>query len=38
MEQKNSYKGIHGVVADIIRVKKQYETAIEIALGGSRCV
>lgn len=35
MEQKNSHKGIHGVVADIIRVKKQYETAIEIALGGS---
>lgn len=30
-----SAKGIIGVVADIINVKKEYETAIEIALGGS---
>lgn len=35
MEQKNVYKGIHGVVADIIKVKKEYETAVETALGGS---
>ena len=35
MEQKKQYPGIIGVVADIIKVDKQYETAIEIALGGS---
>ncbi len=35
MEQKDSNKGIVGVVADIIKVDKQYETAIEIALGGN---
>lgn len=35
MEQKERYPGIIGVVADIIKVEKQYETAIEIALGGS---
>ena len=35
MEQKHRYPGIYGVVADIIKVDKQYETAIEIALGGS---
>lgn len=35
MEQKERYPGIIGVVADIIQVDKQYETAIEIALGGS---
>ncbi len=35
MEQKDSNKGIIGVVADIIKTKKQYETAIETALGGS---
>lgn len=35
MEQKAKYPGIHGVVADIIKVEKQYETAIETALGGS---
>ena len=35
MEQKNKEPGIIGVVADIIKVKKEYETAIEIALGGS---
>lgn len=33
MEQKE--KGIIGVVADIIKVEKAYETAIETALGGS---
>lgn len=35
MEQKENNSGIIGVVADIIKVKKEYETAIEIALGGS---
>ncbi|MDY2938380.1 MAG: chromosome segregation protein SMC, partial [Fusicatenibacter sp.] len=35
MEQKNQNHGIHGVVADLIQAEKQYETAIETALGGS---
>ncbi len=35
MEQKDRRPGIHGVVADLIRVEKQYEVAIETALGGS---
>ncbi len=35
MEQKEHNKGIIGVVADIIKVDKEYETAIETALGGS---
>lgn len=35
MEQKKHVKGIVGVVADIITVRQQYETAIETALGGS---
>ncbi|MCR5092499.1 MAG: chromosome segregation protein SMC [Lachnospiraceae bacterium] len=37
MEQKKQKKGsgIIGVVADIIRTEKKYETAIEIALGGN---
>ena len=35
MEQKNRETGIMGVVADIIKVQKSYETAIETALGGS---
>ncbi|MDD6206933.1 MAG: chromosome segregation protein SMC [Clostridiales bacterium] len=35
MEQKENNPNIHGVVADLIKVKKDYETAIEIALGGS---
>ena len=35
MEQKSRYPGVIGVVADIIRVKKDYEIAIETALGGS---
>ena len=33
MEQKDRYKGIVGVVADIIKTKKHYETSIETALG-----
>ena len=35
MEQKKRETGIRGVVADIIQVKKDYELAIETALGGS---
>ncbi len=35
MEQKESHKGIIGVVADIIKVERKYETAIETALGGN---
>ncbi|MDE7477302.1 MAG: chromosome segregation protein SMC, partial [Lachnospiraceae bacterium] len=35
MEQREQNKGIIGVVADIIKVDKEYETAIETALGGS---
>lgn len=35
MERKNDYKSIIGVVADIIHVSKEYEIAIETALGGS---
>ena len=35
MEKKDSEKGIHGVVADIIKVDKAYEIAIETALGGN---
>ncbi len=35
MEQKETEKGIVGVVADIIKVEKKYETAVETALGGN---
>ena len=35
MEQKEQTPGIVGVVADIIKVDKKYETAIETALGGN---
>ncbi len=35
MELKTSNKGIAGVVADIIKTEKKYETAIETALGGN---
>lgn len=35
MEQKDSVKGIIGVVADIIHAPAEYEVAIEIALGGN---
>lgn len=35
MECKKNEPGIIGVVADIIKVEKQYETAVETALGGS---
>ena len=35
MEQKSREPGIRGVVADIVHVQKDYEVAIETALGGS---
>lgn len=35
MEQKSRLQGIVGVVADIIKTDKRYETAIETALGSS---
>ena len=35
MEQKGKNPGIIGVVADIIKVDKKYEVAIETALGGN---
>lgn len=35
MELKENKKGIIGVVADIIKVDKKYEVAIETALGGN---
>ena len=35
MEQKERVPGIQGVVADLIQVNKDYEIAIETALGGS---
>lgn len=35
MEHKSTIPGLYGVVADLIRTNKEYETAIETALGGS---
>lgn len=35
MDQKSRESGLLGVVADLIEVPKQYETAIETALGGA---
>ena len=35
MEHKKTSPGIIGVVADLIRTRSEYETAIEVALGGS---
>lgn len=35
MEVKDRIRGIHGVVADLVTTEKEYETAIETALGGS---
>ncbi len=35
MDMRDRIKGVHGVVADLIATKKEYETAIETALGGS---
>ena len=34
MDTRDRLRGIHGVVADIITLDKQYETAVETALGG----
>ena len=35
MEKKEQEKGLLGVVADLIKVDKAYEIAVETALGGS---
>ena len=35
MEVRDRVRGIRGVVADLIRTKKEYEVAVETALGGS---
>jgi len=35
MSRKNEEEGLCGVVADLIRTNREYETAIETALGGS---
>ncbi len=35
MEKKDEISGIHGVIADLIKVDGRYETAIETALGGN---
>ncbi len=35
MEVRDRVRGIHGVVADLITTEKEYETAIETALGGN---
>ena len=35
MEKKDEVSGIHGVVADLMKVEKKYETAVETALGGN---
>ncbi len=35
MAQKERQAGIHGVVADLMKVEQKYETAIETALGGN---
>lgn len=35
MEKKDELSGIHGVVADLMKVEKKYETAVETALGGN---
>ncbi len=35
MAQREHQSGIHGVVADLIKVEQKYEVALETALGGS---
>lgn len=35
LDNKENFKGIHGVVSDIIETKKDYEVAIEVALGNT---
>ncbi|MDO4788707.1 MAG: chromosome segregation protein SMC [Johnsonella sp.] len=34
METRDRVRGIHGVLADLLTMEKEYETAIETALGG----
>ena len=34
MRERSRIGGIHGVVADLLHTKKEYETAVETALGG----
>ena len=33
--EKNTFKGLHGVLANLISVSEEYQTAIEMALGNS---
>lgn len=35
LDNKNKFNGIHGTVADLINAEKEYELAVEIALGNS---
>lgn len=35
LQARRSLRGIHGAVAELIRVDREYETAIETALGGA---
>ncbi|MBO5246229.1 MAG: chromosome segregation protein SMC, partial [Eubacterium sp.] len=35
MEKKGKLTGVHGVVADLMKVEKTYEIAVETALGGN---
>ena len=35
LDKRSDFKGIRGVVADLIETKKEYETAIEVALGNA---
>lgn len=35
MKAKETLQGIEGAVAELIKVPKEYETAIETALGGA---
>ena len=35
MQNRSSEKGVIGVVADLLKTDKKYETAIEVALGGN---
>ena len=35
LDNKDNFKGIYGVVSDIIETKKDYEVAIEVALGNT---
>lgn len=35
LKQRHQLQGIHGAIAELISTDKQYETAVEIALGGA---